>query len=159
MPEPNASWHHFLMIPGMEDNIFDISFEENGINYKGWVNPSDKLSDEGKPISFHVVLNDTSFGYLSYNNCKWTVNEERPNSLVLKVGEEIEKIYTMDKNKKKDTTQHDDVSDKQDSNAGSGAFNQGSVQDEHMNEGVADGTPNPDKVSKEKENPGARKQS
>jgi hypothetical protein len=48
------------------------------------------------------------------------------------------------------------ITDKQDKNAGSGAFNQGSVQDEHMNEGVADGTPNPEEVSEEKENPKSR---
>ncbi len=46
----------------MEDNIFDISFDSNGKKYAGWVNPSDKLSEDGKPISFHVVLNETSFG-------------------------------------------------------------------------------------------------
>lgn len=48
---------------------------------------------------------------------------------------------------------HGGVTDKKDKNAGSGAFNQGSEQDEHLHEGVADGTPHPDKVSKEKENP------
>ena len=64
----------------------------------------------------------------------------------------------MDKQKNKVTTQHGGVTDKKDKNAGSGAFNQGSVQDEHMNEGVADGTPNPDKISKEKENPKSGKQ-
>ena len=64
----------------------------------------------------------------------------------------------MDKKNKDDKTQHAGVTDKHDKNAGSGAFNQGSEQDEHMNEGVADGTPNPDKVSKEKENPKSRGQ-
>ena len=63
----------------------------------------------------------------------------------------------MDKQKNKVTTQHG-VTDKKDKNAGSGAFNQGSVQDEHMNEGVADGTPNPDKISKEKGNSRSGKQ-
>jgi len=59
----------------------------------------------------------------------------------------------MGKQQKKDTTRQRDLTNKHDKNAGSGAFNQGSVQDDHMNEGVADGTPHPDKVSKEKENP------
>jgi hypothetical protein len=45
------------------------------------------------------------------------------------------------------------ITDKKDKNAGSGAFNQGSVQDPRLNDGVADGTPRPDEVSKEKENP------
>jgi hypothetical protein len=79
----------------MEDNIFDISFEHNGQQYTGWVNPSEKLSDGGKPVSFHVVLNDIFFGYLSYNNSKWNVNEQRPEELVCKTGGEIEKHYAV----------------------------------------------------------------
>jgi hypothetical protein len=77
----------------MEDNIFDIGFEYEGQVFKGWVNPSDKLDDKGRPISFHVVLNDTSFGYLSFSQCNWTINEERPDGLVRAVGQEIEKYY------------------------------------------------------------------
>jgi hypothetical protein len=79
----------------MEDNIFDISFENDGKKYTGWVNPSDKLDEKGKPVSFHVVLNNVSFGYLSLNNCKWTINEDRPSSLVEAVGQEIEKQYKL----------------------------------------------------------------
>lgn len=45
------------------------------------------------------------------------------------------------------------VTHKQEHNAGSGTFNQGSEQDTEMNEGVADGTPHPENVSKEKQNP------
>ena len=59
----------------------------------------------------------------------------------------------MDKKQKNNNAQHGGVTEKHDKNAGSGAFNQGSEQDEKMNEGVADGTPDPEKVSKEKENP------
>lgn len=77
-----------------EEKIFDISFEHDGITYKGWANPSDKTNDEGMPASFHVVLNDTSFGYLSNNNGEWTVNEDRPEDLIKKVGKEIEKHFT-----------------------------------------------------------------
>lgn len=58
----------------------------------------------------------------------------------------------------KKTTPNGGVTDKHEKNAGSGSFNQGSEQDEHLNEGVADGTSNPDKVSKEKENPKSGKQ-
>ena len=78
----------------MEDPIFDIAFQNEGVSYKGWVNPSDKLSESGRPISFHVVLNDVSFGYLSFNDSKWTVNEQRPAALVEKAGIEIEKHYS-----------------------------------------------------------------
>jgi hypothetical protein len=79
----------------MQDKIFDISFEAEGRRYKGWVNPSDEMSDSGKPVSFHVVLDDVSFGYLSYNDCKWIVNEERPEGLVRQIGKEIEKHYQL----------------------------------------------------------------
>lgn len=79
----------------MADNIFDIRFDYEGKEYKGWVNPSEKLSGEGQPVSFHVVLNETSFGYLSFNNCKWAINEERPESLVKLVGSAIEKHYRL----------------------------------------------------------------
>lgn len=78
-----------------EKNIFDIAFELDGTAYKGWVNPSDKVNDSGMPASFHVVLNEISFGYLSYNNDEWTVNEDRPEGLIKQVGKQIEKHYAV----------------------------------------------------------------
>lgn len=78
-----------------EKNIFDIAFELDGTTYKGWVNPSDKVNDSGMPVSFHVVLNEISFGYLSYNNDEWTVNEDRPEGLIKQVGKQIEKHYAV----------------------------------------------------------------
>jgi hypothetical protein len=78
-----------------EEKIFDIAFEWEGTKYKGWVNPSDKVNDAGMPASFHVVLNDTSFGYVSHNNGEWTVNEDRPEGLIHKVGKEIERHYAV----------------------------------------------------------------
>jgi competence protein ComGC len=78
-----------------EKNIFDIAFEHDGTTYKGWVNPSDKVNDSGMPASFHVVLNDISFGYLSHNNDEWTVNEDRPEGLIKQVGKQIEKHYAV----------------------------------------------------------------
>jgi hypothetical protein len=74
-----------------EEKIFDISFEHDGITYKGWANPSDKTNDEGVPVSFHVVLNENSFGYVSRNNDEWTVDQDRPEGLIQKVGKEIAK--------------------------------------------------------------------
>ena len=79
----------------MEDKIFDISFEFENRQYKGWVNPSDDLNESGAPVSFHVVLDDTSFGYLSYRDCNWMVNEERPEGLIRQVGKQIEKRYQL----------------------------------------------------------------
>ena len=59
----------------------------------------------------------------------------------------------METKKKNSTKQFGGVTDKHDKNAGSGAFNQGSEQDENMNDGVADGPSHPERISKEKENP------
>ena len=79
----------------MEDNIFDIAFQTADVSYEGWVNPSEKTDHEGKPVSYHVVLNGVSFGYLAFHDCKWTVNEERPAALVEAAGREIEKHYQL----------------------------------------------------------------
>jgi hypothetical protein len=79
----------------MQEKIFDISFENEGRKYTGWVNPSDKTDEGGKPVSFHVVLNGVSFGYLSFKDCKWTINEDRPSTLVQSVAREIEKKYAL----------------------------------------------------------------
>jgi hypothetical protein len=79
----------------MQEAIFDIGFEYGGKLYKGWVNPSEKINESGKPESFHVVLNDTSFGYLSLKECKWLVNEPRPEGIVKAAGKEIEKHYML----------------------------------------------------------------
>jgi hypothetical protein len=78
-----------------EEKIFDIAFELDGTAYKGWVNPSDKLNDAGMPASFHVVLNENSFGYVSQNNSEWTVDQDRPEGMTQKVGKEIEKHYAV----------------------------------------------------------------
>ena len=78
-----------------EDKIFDISFQSDGRQYKGWVNPSDKLNENGLPASFHVVLNEVSFGYLSLSGEKWTVDEDRPDQLVEAAGREISKRYAV----------------------------------------------------------------
>lgn len=79
----------------MEDKIFDIQFTREGVEYKGWVNPSQKLDKEGRPTSYHVVLNGVSFGYLSFHDCTWTINEERPAGLVEAAGRQIEKHYSL----------------------------------------------------------------
>jgi len=78
-----------------EEKIFNIAFEADGMQYTGWVNPSDKVNEDGLPVSFHVVLNDTSFGYVSHNNGEWTVNEDRPPALIEKVGKAIERNYAF----------------------------------------------------------------
>jgi hypothetical protein len=79
-----------------EDKIFDIAVECDGTIYKGWANPSVKLNDEGFPASFHVVLNETSFGYLSFSSGKWSADQQRPAELVDAVGEQIQQHYKID---------------------------------------------------------------
>jgi len=73
----------------MEDNTFDIQFDYNGLHYKGWVNPSKKIHD-GVPASYHVVLNDISFGHVSFTQGKWINSEDRPDELISIVGNHIE---------------------------------------------------------------------
>jgi hypothetical protein len=76
-----------------EDKIFDIEFDCDGKHYKGWVNPSGELHDDGQPACFHVVLNKVSFGYLSFADGKWISGEQRPAELVEKVGMLIQQQY------------------------------------------------------------------
>ena len=78
-----------------EDKIFNIAFEAEGTTYTGWVNPSEKSNKDGFPASFHVVLNDASFGHVSHNNGEWTVDEDRPAGLIEKVGRAIERRYAV----------------------------------------------------------------
>jgi hypothetical protein len=78
-----------------EEKIFNIAFEADGIQYTGWVNPSDKFNKDGFPASFHVVLNDVSFGYVTHNNGEWTTDEDRPEGLIEKVGKAIERNYAV----------------------------------------------------------------
>lgn len=79
----------------MKRTAFDISFEFDSKPFTGWIQPSEKLTEEGTPASFHVVLNGTSFGYLSFRDCKWIVNQERPAGLVKLIGKQIEKYYQI----------------------------------------------------------------
>jgi len=77
----------------MEDNIFDMRFDYNGLHYQGWANPSQKTHADGMPASFHVVLNDIFFGDVSYNQGKWVTSEDRPGELLEIVGQQIESNY------------------------------------------------------------------
>jgi hypothetical protein len=79
----------------MNNDIFDISFENNGKKYSGWVNASGRIENNGKPTFFHVVLNNTIFGNLFLKECHWIISESRPPALVNKVTGEIEKYYKL----------------------------------------------------------------
>jgi hypothetical protein len=74
----------------MSDKTFNIALDHEGMHYEGWVTPSDKLTEDGKPKSFHVVLNETMFGNLSLSGEHWTVDEQRPAGLVEEVGKYIQ---------------------------------------------------------------------
>jgi len=79
----------------MEDKIFDISFEFDNKTYKGRVNPSDNLNDYGTPVSFHAIPDDTSFGYVSYKDCKWMIDEERPKGWLSRLVRKLKGITTF----------------------------------------------------------------
>jgi len=76
-----------------EDKIFDIEFDCEGKHYNGWVNPSEKLHEDGLPASFHVVLDKVSFGHLSFTNGEWIPDEQRPPGLVEAVGNQISQRF------------------------------------------------------------------
>ena len=73
----------------MTTEIFDISLSFDGKLFNGWVRPSEKKDDSGKPVSYHVVLNDVFFGNVSFNDT-WIVDDQRPRGLVQAVGACIE---------------------------------------------------------------------
>lgn len=74
----------------MNKDTFNIVLDYEGTHYEGWVTPSDKKSKDGKPASFHVVLNETMFGNVSLNGDSWTVDEQRPDGLVQEIGKYIQ---------------------------------------------------------------------
>jgi hypothetical protein len=77
----------------MSHEPIDIALDFDGIHYAGWATPSDKYHENGWPKSFHVVLNETFFGNLSFDNDTWLVDEQRPDELVDKVGTAIKSKY------------------------------------------------------------------
>lgn len=77
----------------MEDRTFKISFESDGKTYEGMVNPSERTHDDGRPASFHVILNHVNFGNLSFDRNRWLVDEQRPAPLIEETGKAIESYY------------------------------------------------------------------
>jgi hypothetical protein len=73
----------------MTEDFFTIHFNYNNVYYEGRVSP-EHPDDTGNPSSYHVVLNNVFFGYLSKNGRHWQVNEQRPEPLVELVGACIE---------------------------------------------------------------------
>jgi hypothetical protein len=73
----------------MTESFFTISFQHGGLEYNGRVSPEKKDAD-GNYTSWHVVLNDIFFGYLSRTPNNWSCTEWRPEELVAIVGEQID---------------------------------------------------------------------
>ncbi len=71
----------------MEKVSIPISFSHEGTTYKGWATPSDHVHPDGMPSSYHVVLNETFFGDMSYHDGHWLISEQRPASLVKATGD------------------------------------------------------------------------
>jgi hypothetical protein len=72
----------------MEQDYYTIQFDYDGIHYDGRVTPELKAHQQS-PSSWHVVLNDVFFGYLSKQGAHWNVTEQRPHALVQEVGKHI----------------------------------------------------------------------
>jgi hypothetical protein len=83
----------YFAIPFFMSEPIDISLDFNGMHYTGWATPSESGNDNGWPKSFHVVLNETMFGNVSYNDGKWTVDEWRPEGMADAVGAAIQSKY------------------------------------------------------------------
>ena len=79
----------------MQDKKFDISFEFDGRSYSGWVSPTKELNEKGQPTTFLVELNGQPMGEISFSNCKWLGNDERPAGLIKLVGKQIEKHFQL----------------------------------------------------------------
>jgi len=76
----------------MEKTSIPLEFEYEHIHYKGWATPSDKHHPDGKPSSYHVVLNGVFFGNLSLNGGRWNIDEQRPDDLFLATAECLAKV-------------------------------------------------------------------
>jgi hypothetical protein len=75
----------------MTEEFFKIAFDHNGLHYEGRVSPEHK-DQNGIPKSYHVVLNDIFFGYVSMDDSgRWHVTEQRPEALLEAVVAGIEK--------------------------------------------------------------------
>jgi hypothetical protein len=74
----------------MNKTTFDIAFDYEGVHYTGWATPADHVQADGQPASYHVVLNDTFFGNVSYHDDHWMVDQQRPAGLVAEVGRIIQ---------------------------------------------------------------------
>ncbi len=69
----------------MTEDFFPISFTYHGVAYEGRISPEQKKED-ATVASYHVVLNNVFFGFLSKDGKHWLVNEQRPQELVELVG-------------------------------------------------------------------------
>ena len=74
----------------MDKRSIPISLEYEHMLYSGWATPSDAHHSDGLAKSYHVVLNEVFFGDMSYDNGKWIISEQRPNDLVMAVGEVLQ---------------------------------------------------------------------
>jgi hypothetical protein len=77
----------------MNNEPIDIALDFDGIHYSGWATPAEKHHENGWPKSFHVVLNETFFGNVSFDDGKWLVDEQRPDGMANAVGAAIQSKY------------------------------------------------------------------
>lgn len=80
----------------MERNSIPVNFRHAGMTYAGWATPIAEPgagSDE-QITTWHVVLNQLYFGYMTLQQDHWTVSTQWPQDLIEIVGKELEKITT-----------------------------------------------------------------
>ncbi len=73
----------------MEKYSVLIAFDYDQVNYRGWATPAETHHAYALAKSYHVVLNGTFFGEMSYADGHWTVSEQRPKPLVAATGSAI----------------------------------------------------------------------
>jgi hypothetical protein len=77
----------------MEKVSIPLSFSHADIIYEGWATPSDHQHPDGMASSYHVVLNETFFGDMSYQDGHWTISEQRPADLVAATGKALLSLH------------------------------------------------------------------
>lgn len=70
----------------MKTDIITIHFNGQGIEYKGWAQPSKERHEDGHPKHYQVVLNQLFYGNFSLHRGKWFADEPRPQELVIAIG-------------------------------------------------------------------------
>lgn len=70
----------------MEIALLPLDLQYAGMTYDGWVTPSGDLYPDGDSSCYHVFLNGSFFGDMSFLEGRWLISERRPGELTTAVG-------------------------------------------------------------------------